>query len=162
MVSYQYRMPSGIPGALTRTTNATVEPGLLSAAAPFTAYGLPAKLSAGTYVPFAGAEAASAFVGILVRPFPTNSGQDALGVSTPPVSGIGDILKRGYISIKMNGGAAVVKGGQVYIRVAAASGGKPIGGFEGAADSTNTIAPAGLTFMGPADSNGITEIAYNI
>ena len=166
MVSYLTRMPAGIAGVLTRTEHATVEPGLYSASAPFTAFGLAAKLSSGAYVPFSGGEAATALAGINVKPFPyqsSSTASDALGVATPSqTGGIGSFLKRGYMTILLNGGATVAKGGQVYIRVAAAATGKPIGGFEGAADSTNTVAPAGLTFMGPADANGNEEIAYNI
>jgi hypothetical protein len=50
----------------------------------------------------------------------------------------------------------------VYIRVATAGAGKPIGGIEAVADSTNTILVAGCTFMGPADAAGNAEIGYNI
>ncbi|NTG00101.1 hypothetical protein G6L30_08205 [Agrobacterium rhizogenes] len=167
MTSFQYRMPAGIPGDVSRDhAQATIEPGLFDASVPFPAYGLPAKLVAGKYQPFVGAEAATALVGLLVRPFPTSTNvySGGLGTSVPPQDGttIANILKRGYMSIQLNGGATVVKGGQVYIRVAAAAGGKPLGGFEGAADSTNTVAPAGLFFTGPADSNGNVEVAYNI
>jgi len=167
MTAFQYRMPAGIPGDISRDhAQATVEPGILDPAAPFSAYGLAAKLVNGKYQPFSGGEAVAALAGVLVRPFPTSTTvySGGLGTSVPPQDGktVGDILKRGYISIQLNGGASVVKGGQVYIRVAAAAAGKPIGGFEGAADSTNTIAPPGVTFTGPADSSGNVEIAYNI
>ncbi len=167
MTAFQYRMPAGIPGYISRDhAQATVEPGIFDPAVPFPAYGLPAKLVSGKYQPFSGGEAATALVGLLVRPFPTSTTvySGGLGVSVPPQDGtsIANILKRGYMSIQLNGGASVVKGGQVYIRVAAAASGKPLGGFEGAADSTNTVAPAGLFFTGPADSNGNVEVAYNI
>jgi len=166
MTAFQYRMPAGIPGDISRDhAQATVEPGLFDASAPFSAYGLPAKLVSGKYQPFAGGEAATALAALVVRPFPISSqvASGGLGTSVPPqTGGLGDFLKRGYMAVQLNGGATVAKGGQAYIRVAAAASGKPIGGIEGAADSTNTIAPAGLVFMGPADANGIVEVAYNI
>jgi hypothetical protein len=164
MTAFTYRMPAGIPGSVTRVEHADVEPGLFSAGAPFSAYGLPAKLSSGVYVPFVGGEAATALAALIVRPYPTGAtSSDGLGTSTPPqIGGICNALKRGYMMVQLNGGASVVKGGQVYIRVAAAAGGKPIGGLEGASDSTNTVAPAGLFFTGPADANGNVEVAYNI
>ncbi len=167
MTAFQYRMPAGIPGDISRDhAQATVEPGLFDASAPFSAYGLPAKLVSGKYQPFSGSEAASALAALLVRPFPTSSpvSSGGLGAATPPQDGktVGDFLKRGYMAVQLNGGATVAKGGQAYIRVAAAAAGKPIGGIEGAADSTNTVAPTGLVFMGPADANGIVEVAYNI
>lgn len=163
MTAFQYRMPAGIPGAVSRVEHATVEAGLYDSTAPFSAYGLPAKLASGKYQPLGAGDAATALVALLVRPYPTNSSQEGLGVATPPqTGGIGNFLRRGYMTIKLNGGATVAKGDQVYIRVANAAAGKPVGGFEGASDSTNTVAPAGLVFTGPADSTGNVEVAYNI
>jgi hypothetical protein len=99
--------------------------------------------------------------GLLVRPYPTVSSQDPLGTSTPPVSGMADVLRRGYMTVKVNAGTPSL-GSQVYVRVAAAAAGKPIGGIEAAADSTNTIAVAGATFMNAGDASGNVEIAFNI
>ena len=158
-----YRMPSGIPGAVTRTQGATIEPQLFDSAAPFVGYGLPAKFGAGgKLAPITTGDAAAAIKGILVRPFPTTSSQDGVGVSTPPTSGVGNLLRRGYINVKLNGATASAKEGAVYVRVAAAAAGKPIGGIEAAADSTNTIVMTGATFTGPADADGNVEIAYNL
>ncbi|MNJ80038.1 hypothetical protein D3C77_782700 [compost metagenome] len=50
----------------------------------------------------------------------------------------------------------------MYVRVAAAAAGKPIGGIEAAADSTNTVEITTAAFMGPADASGNVEIQYNI
>lgn len=159
MVAYVYRMPSGIPGDVSRKENSVVETQILNASLPFAAYGLVGKMAAGKFVPFAGGEAATDAYGVLVRPFPTNSGTDGLGTATPPTSGPGDVLRRGYITIKLNGGATVAAGGQVYVRVAAAASGKPLGGFEGAADSTNTVAINAI-FMSAADADGNVEISF--
>ena len=49
-------------------------------------------------------------------------------------------------------------GGAVYVRVAAAATGKPIGGIEAAADSANTIVLAHCEFTGAQDSQGNGEI----
>ncbi len=165
MTAFTYRMPAGIPGDVSRDhAQATIEAGLMDTSTPFSAYGLPAKLSSGKYVPVGSGDTASALVALLVRPFPTGgAASDGLGTATPPQDGsIGNFLKRGYMAVKLNGGASVSKGGQVYIRVANAGAGKPIGGFEGAADSANTVAPTNLVFTGPADGNGNVEVAYNI
>lgn len=159
MVAYVYRMPSGIPGDVSRKENSVVETQILNASLPFSAYGLVGKMAAGKFVPFAGGEAATDAYGVLVRPFPTNSGTDGLGTATPPSSGPGDVLRRGYITVKLNGGATVAAGGPVYVRVAAAASGKPLGGFEGAADSTNTVAINAI-FMSAADADGNVEISF--
>ncbi|MFY2645713.1 structural cement protein Gp24 [Achromobacter insuavis] len=115
MVAYVYRMPSGIPGDVSRKENSVVETQILNASLPFSAYGLVGKMAAGKFVPFAGGEAATDAYGVLVRPFPTNSGTDGLGTATPPTSGPGDVLRRGYITVKLNGGATVAAGGPVYV-----------------------------------------------
>lgn len=159
MVAYLYRMPSGIPGDVSRKENSVVEAQILNASLPFSAYGLVGKMAAGKFVPFAGGEAATDAYGVLVRPFPTNSGTDGLGTATPPTSGPGDVLRRGYITVKLNGGATVAAGGTVYVRVAAAASGKPLGGFEGAADSTNTVAINAI-FLSAADADGNVEISF--
>lgn len=159
MVAYVYRMPSGIPGDVSRKENSVVETQILNASLPFSAYGLVGKMASGKFVPFAGGEAATDAYGVLVRPFPTNSGTDGLGTATPPTAGPGDVLRRGYITVKLNGGATVAAGGQAYIRVAAAAAGKPLGGWEGAADSTNTVAINAI-FMSGADADGNVEISF--
>jgi hypothetical protein len=69
-------------------------------------------------------------------------------------------MTSGYMSVQLNGAAAAVKNAPVYIRVATPGTGKPIGGIEAAADSTNTITVPNCVFRGPADANGITEIKF--
>ncbi|WP_175788118.1 structural cement protein Gp24 [Burkholderia cenocepacia] len=156
-----YRMPSGIPGDISRQSQATVETGFFDSTNPFSAYGLFGKVVSGKFVPIGAGDVATAVYGLLVRPFPTQSSQDPVGTSTPPTKGPADILRRGYMTVQLNAGVAALNG-QVYVRVAAAAAGKPIGGIEAAADGTNTIAIAGATFMAAADAAGNVEIAYNI
>lgn len=159
MVAFLNRMPSGIAGDVSRKQNSVVEAHILDSSKPFTAYGLVGKMSGGKFVPFAGGETADDVYGVLVRPYPTHSGQDPLGTSTPPTSGPGDVLRRGYITVQLNGGATVADGSPVYVRVAAAAAGKPIGGFEGAADGTNTVA-INAVFLSAADAAGNVEISF--
>ncbi|WP_066922901.1 hypothetical protein [Methylobacterium sp. CCH5-D2] len=163
MVAFLYRMAAGIPGDVTRAESADVAPGNYDSSAPFPAYGLPGKFVAGKFVPVGAGDTAAVVAGVLVRPFPTQSSQNALGAAVPPTSGHCNVLRRGRISILLGGTAPAVKGGTVYVRIAAPAAGKPIGGFEAAADSTNTIAlPATTTFAGPADAGAVTELEFNI
>jgi hypothetical protein len=156
-------MPAGIPGIVTRPSMATVEPQVYSVTNTFPAYGVAAKVGTDFGMqPLTTGDAATALYGLLIKPFPTNASQSGLGVSVPPVSGICDILKRGYMMVLLNGAAAATKDGQVYIWIAASSGAHVIGGFEAAASSGNTIAPAGLVFTGPADASGNVEVAWNL
>lgn len=159
-----YRMNNGIAGDVTRQSVATIETQLLDSTAPFSAYGLFGKVNSnGKFSPVGAGDAASAVYGLLVRPYPTQgaNASDPLGTSVPKTSGAADVLRRGYISVKVNAGTAAL-GGTVYVRVANASTGKPIGGIEAASDTTNTIAVSGASFMGAADASGNVEIGFNI
>ncbi|MDM8357483.1 structural cement protein Gp24 [Pandoraea communis] len=163
--AYQFRMPAGFAGDLQRAEVATIETQLIDASAPPAAFGLPVKLVSGKVQPInLAADTAAVVYGVNIRAYPIQgNGTDPLGTSTPPTSGVVDVLKRGYINVALGGTASATKNGTVYVRVAGAASGKPLGGFEAAADSTNTVAmPASWYFTGPADANGITEIAVNI
>ncbi|KVN62701.1 hypothetical protein [Burkholderia anthina] len=163
--AYQYRMPAGFAGDLQRAEVATIETQLIDPAAPPTAFGVPVKMVNGKIQPINNAaDTAVSVYGVNLRAYPIQgNGTDPLGTSTPPTSGPTDILKRGYFNAALGGTAPATKSGTVYVRVAAAAAGKPLGGFEAAVDGTNTVAmPANWYFTGPADAYGIVEIAVNI
>ncbi|WP_158810457.1 hypothetical protein [Beijerinckia sp. L45] len=168
MTSFLFRMPAGVPGTVTRLEQSTVETQVYDPAVPFSAYGVAMKTGAnGKMQPIAAGDTAALVEGVLVRPYPTTgagSQTSTLGGGTPPASGICNRLKRGYIMVQLNGATAAIKDGPVYVRVGAASAGKPIGGFEAAADATpaNTVLLTNAVFTGPADAQGNTEIAFNI
>ncbi len=76
-----------------------------------------------------------------------------------------DVLRSGYILAYINptGGAAPVKGGTVYVWVAASNGAHIQGAFETAATAGSTIAlDAKTTFSGGVDASNFGEIAFNI
>lgn len=149
MVAFVTRMPAGIPGAITRDSQPTIEPGLLNSAAAFAEYGVPGKLVSGKFQPLTAST--DPVAGILVRPFPITDAGGALGTSTPPTSGVCDVMRRGYIAVKSVAGTAA-KGGQVYIT--------PAGKFS--ADATSNTALTGAKFTGAADAAGVVEIEFNI
>lgn len=156
--AFLYRMPSGIPGDVTRKSQSTIEAHPITGS--FAAYGLFGKLDAnGNFAPLGAAD--TAVFGLLVRSYPVQSTTNTQGPATPPTSGINDVLRRGYMTVSCNAGTAK-KGGAVFVRVATPSAGKPIGGIEAVADSTNTIALSNAIFMHDADAAGNVEIAYNI
>jgi hypothetical protein len=163
--AYQFRMPAGFAGDLQRAEVATIETQLIDSATPPTAFGVAVKYVSGKVQPInLSADTAALVQGVNLRPYPIQgNGTDPLGTSTPPTSGVTDILKRGYVMVSLGGTTAAAKGGAVYVRVAGAASGKPLGGFEAASDTTNTVAmPSNWYFTGPADAYGITEIAVNI
>ena|ERR1700677_1918042 len=169
--AYLYRMPSGVPGEVTRGWgNSIIEAQIVtpttfnSGASSPTAYGVPMNVdnTAGNIGNMRTvAVGDTAIYGVLVRPYPTGASQDPLGTSTPPANGPCDILKSGYMTVLLSlGSIACVKGGQVYVWVAATSGSHVQGGFE-AASSGSTISYTGAYFMGPADASNNVEIAVS-
>ena len=162
------RMPAGIPGAVTRVEHSTIEPQVMDADYPVTVYGVPVKFVSGKVRPIAsGDTVASVIQGLLVRPYPTQGAtNEALGAATPSVIQAADILKRGYMMVKVNASlpsAVPAKGGVVYCRKTDHGAAEYlVGGIESDADSAKCEAVPGCYFTGAMDSNGNVEIAYNI
>lgn len=171
MVAFLTRMPAGIPGDPNRSAANIIEAQIITPSgttgAP-TAYGVPLVIDAtsgnvGNVRTMVAGDLAP--YGILMRPYPTGfaAQNSPLGTAgTPPSSGACDVLIRGYMSVLLSGTVAAVKGGPVYIWTAAASGSHIVGGFEAANPSGSGITVANSYFMGPADANGITEIAFQM
>lgn len=162
--AYLERMPLGIPGAITRPRDCTIEPVSLDPANLFSAFGLAGKFSNNNFVPLSDGDSVDSVQGIYVRPFPVMSPVDLayLGVST---SQVGDKLARGYLCVKVPATAATAKrGDSVYVRVAGATSASPLGSLLLTADVTaaNTPVLARAQVMGPGDATGLVEIAYNI
>lgn len=165
-ISYTYRMPAGFPGDVNRMHPASIIARLIDATTPPRLYGDPVVIN-GTANSVRGLTASDTAVtriyGIAVRPFPTQQTQGgmsaSIGAATPPTSSTMDILRSGFIIVKVNSGAASVKADDpVFVWVAANSGAHVQGGFEQAASAGNTAAIANARFVGPCDANGITEI----
>ena len=155
--SFLYRMPSGIPGDISRKAHSTVEAHI--AKGSFGAFGIFGKLPALRFVPL---EAADTDVyGLVVRSYPTQSALNGIGAAVPQSGIVHDIMRRGYMTVKCNAGTAKTAG-KVYVRVATATELKPIGGIEAIADGANTIELKNAMFMHDADAQGNVEISYNI
>ena len=147
--AYLKRMPSGFPGDVSRKAEATIEAGLM---ADTVAFGAPVKLGAqGKLAPLSAAS--DTVHGFLVRPYPT---QNSAAVS----GSIQDVMRRGFMTVKLARGTAA-KGGQVHVRVIAASG-KAVGDIEASADASNTLSVSGCIFLGEADEGGNVEISFNL
>lgn len=169
-VAFQFRMGAGFPGDVNRTHPASIEPTLIDSSAPPTAYGQPVVVDATTQGVRALAATDTALTdvyGFTVRPFPlqassaSNYGAASLGAATPPTTGVIDVMRSGYIMGQMNtSGGSPVKGGRVYVWVAATTTGHIQGNLETSASAGNTIElPLTTLFNGPADSNGYVELS---
>lgn len=169
-VAFAFRMGAGFAGDVNRTHPASITACLIDTTLPPTAYGQAVLLDTTSHNArrWNTGDAAGAAYGVTVRPYPTqqasasNYGEVAFGSVAPPVTGIVDILMSGYIMVNLPFGGTTVKGGTVYVRVAATSGNHIIGSFEAASDGSNNVAITGCTFNGSPDANGNVEIAFNI
>lgn len=170
MVAFSFRMPSGIPGDVNRIASATIETQVVSTAAgeaPL-AYGTPVVLSStsgnvGNVRAMTSSDGQP--YGFLVRPYPTQSSQDPLNISTPPTSGLVDVLKRGYMTVQLSGPTAAAKGGALWLYLGTTNATHAVlGGIEAATTAAQTVlqVTSNSYFMGPADSNGQVEIAFNL
>jgi hypothetical protein len=153
-------MAQGIPGEITRVSASVVEGQPLNSSLPFSAYGLPVKIVSGKVVPIT--NTGDVVWGFLSRPFPITgaNASDPLGTSVPPTTGVANVMRRGYMSVFVqNGAASAALGSAVYIRFQNPGGGKIVGGLE-ASSSGDTYQLTNAAFMGPADANGNAEISW--
>ena len=69
------------------------------------------------------------------------------------------VLKRGCVNVLCTNGTPAVDG-DVYLRITANASkpNSPVGGFEAAADSTNSVKLTNVKWKGTADANGVAEI----
>jgi len=172
-VAFAFRMGAGFPGDVNRTHPASIEPCLIDANAPVTAFGQPVLVDATTQGvrPFAAGDQSNtvaAGYGVTVRPYPfqqssaSNYGAAAIGAGAPPITGIVDVLRSGYIMAVLAAGGSPVKGGAVYVWSAASAGAHVQGGVEAAYSAGNTTQLLNATFNGSPDASGNVEIAFNI
>ena len=71
------------------------------------------------------------------------------------------VFKRGRINVLCQNGSPAF-GGDVYVRVKLNKSSYPnavVGGFEAAADSSNSVKLTNAKWRGPADANGVAELS---
>lgn len=164
MPSLLYRMPVGIPGAISRPQDLTAEPVILNSANTFSAYGLAGKDSAdGKFIPLADNDAATVITGLYIRPYPTTSTPDMVRQVGTGKNFTGDVMKRGYMNVNIGGTAVnLTKGAPVYVRNANPTDASPLGAILGAEIEDQSVLLPNATFTGAGDADGNAEIAYNI
>lgn len=171
--AFAFRMGNTSLGTVNRTHPADILPCLVDINAPPTGFGQPVVVDAttqGVRPLAAGDTALDSVYGFTVRPFPfqqgstTNFGAASFGGEAPPTNQAIDVLLSGFITALMSNPAApAVKGGRVFIWIAASSGAHVQGGVEAGATGGSTIElDEKSSFNGPADANGNVEIAFNV
>ncbi|MDE9499322.1 hypothetical protein KKJ22_16210 [Xenorhabdus bovienii] len=163
MTVYLKRMPLGIAGAISRLQDMTVEPVLLKSANAFPAYGLVGKYDGDYFVPLAEGDTADKTQGIYVRPYPTTGMPDRVRIIGADNNLTGDNLKRGYMTVKLDGDASSIKkGAPVYVRVGKPAQKSPLGSFLNVAIDGETVVLPNAQFTGAGDADGNVEISYKI
>jgi len=169
MASFTLRMPAGIAGDVNRAQHHTVETQIITPSGTTghpTAFGVPVVIDATSknIRTIAATDTSPSVYGLLVRPYPSLSSQDAIGVGTPALTGPCDVMRRGYMAVKVSGTTAAAKGGIVYVWANTATGVHIQGGLEAAdpGSAGSGFALSGATWMGPADANGLSEISFHI
>lgn len=167
MTAITLRMNAAIPGAVTRSyAGQVITQEIIDPNTPPTAYGQPVKLVAGKIQPLGNGDAAGLIYGITVRPYPRTDHtgtSPGYGSGTPPTSGIIDIMRVGFIGVKLAVGTGT-RGGQTYV-VTTAGGTVNIGDIVDAASPAGggtAAAGANWFFTGAADPSGNTEISVGI
>ena len=165
-VAIQYRMNAGFSGDVNRTHPASIEPVQVDTTTPPEIYGMLGILDGAShnFRRFTTGDASQAAYGLFVRPYPfqqqsgTNYGSASIGNATP-ATGPGDVLRAGYGMAQVNAGqTAPVKGGAVYVRVAATAGNNVIGQLETASSAGNNVLVTNAKFQGGMDANNVAEI----
>lgn len=154
MPVYNGSMPSGIPGNISRPGIGIIESVILG---EDILYGDAVALVNGKAVK---ATSAAVTVGVLVRPYPSQSAVDDFGRAKALKGSIQGMMRQGYMTILIAAGdaaASIVNGAPVKL-VNAAAAGFVIGDFA----ATQGAAIARTTFTGPPDANRNVEIAFNI
>ena len=151
-------MPNGYPGNYTRQPDMIVDSHPLDGSNNI-AFGTPLVYAGGKVVAFGAAGTAAAFVGIAAREIKSalsyldqNTGEFSPGEAVP-------VFKRGCINVRCNVGTPALNG-DVYVRITANASIPTgvVGGFEAAADGTNTVKLTNCKWHGAADASGVAEI----
>jgi hypothetical protein len=158
MTAYTFRMPSGVAGDVTRTNAPFIIETQFQGAHPVTAFGAPVFLVAGKVEALTATQADGTHpvYGISVRSNPTSGSSypsQGLGSATPNTTGILDILREGYINVKVN--EVVAAGDAALLAVTGASAGQ-LSNAAGIIGTPTTIVVG--KFTGPADAFGNAEI----
>jgi len=162
--AFIYRMPAGIAGDVTRREHADIEAQVMDSDYPVLRYGEPVKMVSGEIRPITTGDVVGDIYGFGVRPYPAQgASSEAIGTATPSTTLPFDVIRRGYLTVKVQNGSPA-KNGSVYVRTVAADDpvAQPIGGLECGLDGGDCFEITNAKFMGEADSDGNVEISYNL
>lgn len=147
-IAFTFRMPAGIPGAVSRIEGYIGDSVVIDATAALTApirYGFPIKTSAaGLMQSLVSGDLTSLITGWAERAYPAGGPvNDALGTSTALTSGLITRMRKGFMTTTLSLGVAA-KDAPVYYRTTANGAGKAVGQIEAAAEYGAPVATANV------------------
>lgn len=150
----------GYPGTISRLGDEISRTRPLKAGADDIYFGDPVIINAdGTTQKFGASDTAATFAGVAMRRI--KGAAQYLAQSRACYTGQEpvDILERGGVTVNVNVGTPTI-GGAVYIRIVANAGipAGVVGGFEAAADGTNTILITNAKWATIKDANSVAEL----
>ena len=104
-------------------------------------------------------DTATAFVGVAVREVKSATNYLTQNEGSYVQYDAVPVIKRGCVNVLCTNGTPALDG-DVYLRITANASkpNSPVGGFEAAADSTNSVKLTNVKWKGAADANGVAEI----
>ncbi|NHN93433.1 structural cement protein Gp24 [Acetobacter sicerae] len=169
MVSYLYRMDTSYAGDMTRQpAPGDIEQLALDPTVDWSTYGFgrPVVLTSDgkATLPTASTKSSDIY-GMLVRAYPGFAVANTGNAAYPQINGEAyAVARRGFMAVPLQGSTSAAKGSSVYVRVGGVTSPSVLGAAEAAADATtasNTPALTGAKFVGPAGTDGITEISFD-
>ena len=152
-------MTNGFAGSFSRQPDTIIDTHPLGGSAALN-FGSAVVLGTGdAVVAVGGSSVAADFVGVALRETKSatnylsqNDGSYVAGDAVP-------VIKRGCVNVICHNGTPAYDG-DVYVRIAANASypNAVVGGFEAAADSTNSVKLTNAKWKGTADANGVAEI----
>lgn len=148
----------GYPGTFARNGDCIIMTRAVKALSENINPGDPVALDVGTdtWVKFGVGKVAADFAGIAVREVKQTDSYAATGEVYHPGEPC-DVLERGSVMAVCGVGSAA-PGSAVFIRTVANGGNTILGGFEAAADGTNSVAITNAKWKKAADSNKVAEL----
>lgn len=160
MTAYFKRMPVGFSGSISRAFDITTEGVFLDANNLPAGFGVACKFAGDKLVPLSASDTVDKIVGFLVRPYPTNTYEELAYLVGKNKHFTADLLKRGYMTVKVANASTVTRNAPVYIRTANPTADSPLGAV--VTTATDSVKLTNACFTGAGDESGNVEIAYNI
>lgn len=152
-------MPHGYAGSYSRQPDTIIDTHPLEGATAVPFGGAVVVGTAGAAKAVGSSSTAADFLGVALRETKSATNYLAQNEGLYNTNDAVPVIKRGCVNVICQNGTPAYDG-TVYVRIAANASipNAVVGGFEAAADSTNSVALTNAKWKGTADVNGVAEI----